>query len=78
VQRANGQAAMVSAGQTAAAGSASNLDSTQLGVTVASGSGTWNQGDPIVVTVTYPYSISLLGLVVSNGTLTSSTTMRAE
>ena len=30
------------------------------------------------VTATYPYSISIMGMVVTSGTLTSSTTMRVE
>ena len=36
------------------------------------------QGSDVTVTATYPYSISILGLVVSSGTLSSSTTMRVE
>lgn len=36
------------------------------------------QGGALTVTVSYPYSISLLGLVVSSGSLSSSSTMRIE
>lgn len=35
-------------------------------------------GTQIVVTVTYPYSINLLGMVVASGTLTSQMTGRLE
>jgi Flp pilus assembly protein TadG len=78
VQRVNGQAAMVSAGQAAVLAAAPNLNAGQLNTNITDSSGAWAQGDPITVTVTYPYAISILGIVVSNGTLSSSTTMRAE
>ncbi len=55
--------------------SAANIDQSQLSVTVASA---WQQGSDVTVTASYPYSISLLGLVVSSGNLTSSTTERVE
>jgi hypothetical protein len=32
----------------------------------------------VKVTASYPYSINIMGVVVSSGTLTSSTTMRVE
>jgi len=38
----------------------------------------WTQGENVTVTVTYPYSISLLGFVVASGTLKSTTTVRME
>ena len=38
----------------------------------------WEPGSDVVVKATYPYSISLLGVVVKSGTLTSSTTERVE
>ena len=63
--------AAVSKARTAAA----SLDQAQLDVTVAS---SWAQGANVTVTATYPYSISLLGLVVHSGTLTSTTTERVE
>jgi Flp pilus assembly protein TadG len=55
--------------------SAADLDPGQLGVSVSS---TWVQGDDVTVTATYPYDISLLGVVVKSGTLTASTTERVE
>lgn len=55
--------------------SASNLDQNQIGVTVTS---TWQPGTDLRVCATYPYSISLIGLVVSSGNLNSCTTERVE
>jgi len=51
------------------------LDPSQLKVTVAS---TWAAGSDVVVTATYPYTISLLGVVVKAGNLSSQTTERVE
>lgn len=53
------------------------LDATKMGVTVSPGQ-PWTQGQNVTVTVTYPYSISLLGFVVASGTLKSTTTVRME
>lgn len=53
------------------------LDKSKMGVTVSPGQ-PWTQGQNVTVTVTYPYSISLLGLVVASGTLKSATTVRME
>lgn len=39
---------------------------------------TWQPGDPVTVQASYPYSISLLGIVVASGNLTSKTTERVE
>src|SRR5215210_6049858 len=39
---------------------------------------TWQPGVDVRVTATYPYSISLLGLVVKAGRLSSTTTERVE
>ncbi len=39
---------------------------------------TWLHGADVVVTAKYPYRISLLGVVVASGDLTSSTTERVE
>jgi hypothetical protein len=39
---------------------------------------TWLHGDDVVVTAKYPYRISLLGVVLASGDLTSSTTERVE
>lgn len=55
--------------------SATNLNQSNLNVSVASD---WQSGDNVTVTATYPYSISLLGWVVSSGSLTSTTTERVE
>ena len=52
-----------------------DLDSTKVSVTVAT---TWVHGDDVTVTATYPYSISLLGVVVASGNLSSTTTERIE
>jgi|SRR5262245_12226513 len=40
--------------------------------------GFWQPGDELTVTATYPYSISLFGLVSKSGTLTSTTKERVE
>ena len=56
-------------------GSASDLDQGDLNVTVTS---TWQPGADVHVTATYPYHISLLGIVVKSGNLSSTTTERVE
>jgi Flp pilus assembly protein TadG len=60
---------------TAVRASAANLNQANLGVSVSS---TWAPGAPVTVTATYPYSISLLGWVVTSGSLTSNTTEAVE
>ena len=60
---------------TAVRNSATNLDQSQLSVTVSSN---WQQAADVTVTATYPYAVSLLGIVVSSGNLSSSTTERVE
>jgi Flp pilus assembly protein TadG len=55
--------------------SAADLDQSKLSVSVSS---TWEQGEDVSVTGTYPYNISLLGFVVKSGNLTSTTTERVE
>ena len=55
--------------------SAVNLDQGDLNVTVTS---TWQQGEDVTVTTTYPYQVDLLGIVVASGNLTSTTTERVE
>jgi Flp pilus assembly protein TadG len=55
--------------------SSGDLDPTKVNVTVTA---TWAQGSDVVVKATYPYSISLLGLVVASGNLSSQTTERVE
>jgi len=62
---------------------ADHLDTDQLDVTVTpydpnTGSADWVQGGDVTVKATYPYSISLLGLVVKSGRFTSQTTERVE
>ena len=54
---------------------AANLDQSKLSVSVTS---SWAQGAEVTVTASYPYKISLLGLVVKSGTLTSKTAERLE
>jgi Flp pilus assembly protein TadG len=53
------------------------LDKNQTTVTVSPGQ-PWTTGQSVTVTVTYPYSINLLGFVVASGTLKSATTVRME
>ena len=55
--------------------SAADLDPGKLGISVSS---TFTQGDDVTVVATYPYDISLLGVVVKSGTLRASTTERVE
>jgi len=60
---------------TAVRNSATDLKQSKLGVTVSS---SWQAGDDVNVTATYPYTISLLGMVVKSGNLSSTTTERVE
>jgi Flp pilus assembly protein TadG len=60
---------------TAVRNSASNLKQSDLSVTVTS---SWLSGSDVSVTAKYPYKISLLGMVVKSGWLSSSTTERVE
>jgi Flp pilus assembly protein TadG len=55
--------------------SAGGLDDGDLDVAVTS---SFERGDDVTVTTSYPYSISLLGLVVKSGRITSTTTERVE
>ncbi len=52
----------------AARGGAPDLDQSKLGVSVSPGQ-PWSAGDDVTVTVSYPYSIDILGLVVASGTM---------
>ncbi|HEU5213841.1 MAG TPA: TadE family protein [Gaiellaceae bacterium] len=61
--------------QTQVRNSATDLNQKNLSVTVTS---TFAAGSDVTVTATYPYSISLLGLVVKSGSLHSTTTERVE
>jgi Flp pilus assembly protein TadG len=65
-----------SAVMSAVRSSASGLTSSKLSVLPPSS--TWQSGDDVTVTASYPYSISLLGLVVKSGQLSSTTTERVE
>jgi Flp pilus assembly protein TadG len=56
--------------------SASDLTTSKLSVPTPSS--TWNSGDDVTVTASYPYSISLLGIVVKSGRISSTTTERVE
>jgi Flp pilus assembly protein TadG len=56
--------------------SAADLSSSKLSVPPPSS--TWNSGDDVTVTASYPYKISLLGIVVKSGSLSSTTTERVE
>jgi hypothetical protein len=55
--------------------SAANLDTAQVSVDVTS---TWQPGTDLRVCASYPYSIDLIGMVVSSGNLNSCTTERVE
>jgi Flp pilus assembly protein TadG len=55
--------------------SANDLKQSDLNITVSS---TWQSTADVSVTATYPYSISLLGMVVKSGRLSSTTTERVE
>lgn len=70
-QLSNPQGAAV----TAVRNSAQDLKQSNLNVTVTS---TWRPGSDVAVSASYPYSISLLGMVVKSGRLSSTTTERVE
>lgn len=65
----------VGAATGAVTASAADLNTANLQVSVSSD---WQPGDNVTVTATYPYSISLLGVVVQSGQLKSTTTERVE
>jgi Flp pilus assembly protein TadG len=60
---------------TAIRNSARNLTQSNLNPDCVS---TWQPGEDVRVTATYPYSISLLGIFRKSGNLTSTTTERVE
>ena len=64
-----------SAATTAVRAAAADLNQSNLNVSVAS---SWQQGSNVTVNATYPYSISLLGLVVKSGRLSTTVTERVE
>ncbi len=57
--------------------SASGLNQSKLNPTCVPASN-WAPGTDVTVTATYPYSISLLGMVVKAGSLSSTTKERVE
>jgi len=61
--------------ETAVRNSATDLKQSDLKVTINS---TWQPSADVSVTATYPYKVSLLGLVVKAGNLSSTTTERVE
>jgi Flp pilus assembly protein TadG len=63
------------AATTAVVNSASELNPSDLSVDVQS---SWQTGQDVTVTATYPYDISLLGVVVKSGRLNAKTTARVE
>ena len=66
--------------QQAAQNAAADLNPAQLGVTVSDPTDPTftTSGSTLTVTVTYPYSINVLGWAVSSGNLTSTMTDRLE
>ena len=56
---------------------AANLDQDKLDVDVDADPG-WEPGAEVTVTATYPYEINLLGMVVMDGDLSSTTVERVE
>jgi Flp pilus assembly protein TadG len=66
--------------QTAAKNAAPGLDQTKTTVTVTDTctNNALAPGTDLTVTVSYPWSVSLLGAVVASGNMSSSTTMRVE
>jgi Flp pilus assembly protein TadG len=68
------------AASAAVLGAATDLDQTTLakGIKVTPGGSGWVAGGSVTVQADYPYSISILGLVVASGQLHSSTTERIE
>ena len=60
---------------TAVRSSAQDLEQSSLSASCQS---TWEPATDVTVSATYPYSISLLGMVVKSGQLSSTTTERVE
>jgi Flp pilus assembly protein TadG len=52
-----------------------SLNQSDLNVSVTS---SWQQGEDVTVSASYPYQINLLGLVVQSGRMTSTTKERVE
>jgi Flp pilus assembly protein TadG len=77
VSRSLGTSSAENAATAAAKAAAPGLKQGNINVTYPN-SPTFAQGSDVSVKVTYPYSISLLGIIVRSGTLSSTTTMRVE
>ena len=77
VSRSLGTASAESAATTAAKDAAPGLNQSNITVSFPN-SPSFAQGSDVSVQVTYPYSISIIGLVVASGNLSSTTTMRVE
>jgi Flp pilus assembly protein TadG len=77
VSRSLGTSAAETAATTAAKNAAPGLNQSNITVTFPN-SPSFSQGSDVSVQVTYPYSISIIGLVVASGNLSSTTTMRVE
>jgi Flp pilus assembly protein TadG len=77
VSRSLGTSSAETAATTAAKNAAPGLNQSNITVSFP-GSPTFAQGSDVSVQVTYPYSISIIGLVVASGNLSSTTTMRVE
>jgi Flp pilus assembly protein TadG len=58
--------------------SATNLKASDLIVTCTTSPGNWQPGNDVTVQATYPYSISLFGIISKSGRLSSTTTERVE
>ena len=54
---------------------ATDLKAADLQVTVTS---TWESGEEVEVSASYPYSINLLGMTIKSGRMHSTTTERVE
>lgn len=72
-----GDGSPAAAAEQAARDSADNLDDGELDVDVFANPA-WEKGSDISVTVSYPYEVSLVGIVVTSGDLESTTTERIE
>jgi Flp pilus assembly protein TadG len=77
VSRSLGTSSAETAATTAAKNAAPGLNQSNITVSFPN-SPTFAQGSDVSVQVTYPYSISIIGLVVASGNLSSTTTMRVE
>ena len=77
VSRSLGTAAAETAATAAAKAAAPGLKQSSITVTYPN-SPTFAQCSDVAVKVTYPYAISIIGVVVSSGNLSSTTTMRVE